>query len=113
MRPLAFVAALVAVVATAGALLLRDDGEPDWIVRANLFDHDRAQETCGDLPGVGDRSRSGTTDLPPDVPSEGVYWTVTGRSNAEEVADCLRAIGAVDIGIDEPTDPRSLEREGP
>jgi hypothetical protein len=108
------VALLAVVLAVAGWwTLVRDDDDTAWTVIADLDSHEAADAACGDLPGIDAEEKrfTETSDLPPGVPAEGVYWRVEGRGHADAVADCLRALGAIDIIVEEPVEP--IQPTGP
>lgn len=83
------------------------------MVDARIRSSQEAEAACGDLPGITERGFSASADLPPVAFGEGVHWTVEGRAHADDVADCLRRIGAIEVQISEPSEPKSFENTGP
>lgn len=65
----------------------------DWLVEATVPDQIGPDEVegCADGPGVGKVSFSDTTDV---VQPSAWEIEVTGRTEADDVADCLRALNA-------------------
>lgn len=103
MRRLRVIVAAIALVAGAAAawVALRSGVDrTQWIVSATVVDPNDAAAECGDLPGVGQKSFSMTSDLPPGVPAGGVYWTVQGRDRANVVSECLRDLGATALKVE-------------
>jgi hypothetical protein len=87
--------------------LLGDDSP--WVVSADVESVDDVEVTCGGMPGIEAQGFSRT----PGPGSDGVHWTVTGRGEADDVADCLRESGATNVTVEEPGEPKDFEEIGP
>lgn len=108
----AIMAAALASPLIGACGLIGGDGTP-WVVSAAMRSAEDADDACGNLPGIGEKGWSSTSDLPPGAIAEGVYWTVASRPQADAVAACLRSFGAVEVAVGEQSEPKSFHPTGP